>query len=190
MLPTLRQYAMLATLLKRSFSTASPPRPVANKKEEQANKTPMYSMMGSDPRPGEDISAVPKRQELDAFSSGGASSLIPSLSSLNGGAAGTSTNGKEEGQAEAGVQDMVTVYVTLAVHFVPRLNVVFPMGPKSANVHVEVALNGKIRILSQNITPDGVNGVGEEEVPGKGKKYTAEDLALALELFEDLDEWC
>ena len=161
LLPTLRQYALLSTLLKRSFGTTDK----ATKKSQ-------------DPGSENGSTAVPKKQELDAFSS-----LHPPATS--------SSAPTDDGPKSTANDDVFPMDVTLTVHPATRLNVVFPIGSKSANIHIDVGPNGKIRVVSQNILPDGVNGVdGYPAGKGKGRQYTAEDLARVLEYFEDLDEWC
>jgi hypothetical protein len=159
LLPTLRQYALLATLLKRSFGAMD-----ATKNKSQATG----SENGS--------SAVSKKQELDAF----ASLPTPAAPSWP----------PTEQESKFTTSEVLPMDVTLTVHPAPRLNVVFPIGPKSANIHIEVGPNGKVRVVSQNILPDGVNGIADTTGKGKGRQYTAEDLGRVLEYFEDLDEWC
>jgi hypothetical protein len=150
MLPILRQYALLSTLLEKSFADKGhePEAASPNSKNLVIRKTTTV------------------RDELEKFKANG-----------NGDMA----------------EDSFDMDVTLTVHPVPRLQVIFPYRSMTGNIVLEIRLNGVVHIVSQNIIPDEENGI---EAPGKGKgKQKGRDilkqgLGSLLELVEDLNKWC
>ncbi|KAI0521899.1 mediator of RNA polymerase II transcription subunit 1-domain-containing protein [Xylaria bambusicola] len=77
--------------------------------------------------------------------------------------------------------------VVLSAHPIPRLQVVFPFRDATAMINVEIQLNGKIHIVSDNIFSEI-----ESEVPqAKGKHVPLDRKILAekLEVCEDIDKW-
>lgn len=163
-LPSLRQFALLATLLKRSFGDGAGP--------------------SGDAGPG------PKGREesTDKASASGAEAM------------------DVDGASDEGVG---SVDVTLTVHPAPRLQVVFPLKSSTANVGIEIGPSGRVRVTSQNILPEegdasekkGEEGEkagekGQEEAQkeaqdeGAKKGLTVEKLGRALEVLEDIDQWC
>ena len=160
-LPSLRQFALLATLLKRSFGDAA-----GGGGEGAASGGPKGRGQSTDK-----VASEAEAMDVD-------------------------------GAPDEGVR---SVDVTLTVHPAPRLQVVFPLKSTTANVGIEIGPSGRVRITSQNILPEeGASseekgGEGEkgqdgaqEEGPGEGAKkgLTVEKLGRALEVLEDIDQWC
>lgn len=84
--------------------------------------------------------------------------------------------------------------VTLAVHPVPRLHVVFPFRSATADVVVEIRHNGSVFVVSQNIVPDDESGVEikprETAWAGPdGRTVDKHSLGLLLEILQDLCLW-
>jgi len=80
--------------------------------------------------------------------------------------------------------DALRVDVTLSVHPIPRLQIVFPFRSTTANVVLDIRENGSVHIVSQNIL-DESNAIGPE-----GKARQPEDLGKILETCEDIGTWC
>lgn len=154
MLPLLRQYAFLSTLLDASFGERS----------------------DSAPEPGDahDKTTTTARDDYSAF-------MV------------------HDATAKAPRELPLTIDVTLTAHPVPRLQVVFPFRRGTANILLEVRLNGEVHVVSQNILHvAGVNGDGTAdgaegphgEAKGKGKQLGPQQLGRALEMFENIGKWC
>ncbi|CAI4215143.1 unnamed protein product [Parascedosporium putredinis] len=63
--------------------------------------------------------------------------------------------------------------------------VVFPLRSTTASATLEIGPNGKVRVISQNIVPDE-----SAKAEGGPKTISAESLGRALEILEDIDQWC
>lgn len=154
LMPNLRQYALLSTLLKRSFGDGTE----AEGKATDGTSSEAKKHKGHQPKSG---LTEPDAMDVDAPA-------------------------EDEG--------VKSVDVTLTVHPAPRLQVVFPLRSSTANVALEIGPSGKVRVTSQNILPeeDGQGGkAGEEGAKEEGKKgFTIEKLGRALEVLEDIDQWC
>jgi len=166
LLPNLRQYALLSTLLRRSFGDR---RTALN---GAAVESP--SKTGETAGSPEVLSTrtVPKKQELNAFAE----------------REGPSSPAEEKFNVDS-------IDVTLTVHPAPRLQVVFPLQSTTANITLEIGPNGKMLVISQNIVPDAGSVVeggeaAETKGKGKGKAIPVESLGRALEVLEDIDQWC
>ncbi|SPN97282.1 uncharacterized protein DNG_00796 [Cephalotrichum gorgonifer] len=162
LLPSLRQYALLSTLLKRSFGDGS----AEGEKEREGRG-------GAAGGTGTNMSTVPKARELKTFWSGRDADKpgLPGAEAMDVDA---------PAEEDEGVS---SVDVTLTVHPAPRLQIVFPLRSSTANVGLEIGPSGRVRITSQNILPEG-------EVAGEKKGLTVEKLGRALEVLEDIDQWC
>ena len=84
--------------------------------------------------------------------------------------------------------------VTLAVHPVPRLHVVFPFRSATADVVMEIRHNGSVFVVSQNIVPDNENGVENQSqerawTGPDGRTVDKHSLGLLLEVLQDLCLW-
>ncbi|PKS07581.1 hypothetical protein jhhlp_006186, partial [Lomentospora prolificans] len=164
LLPNLRQYALLSTLLRRSFG------------DNRTSRDGVASNTKTGEVAGPDLSTrtVPKKQELNAFSTG--------VSAMQGVEYDSSDHIEED--------NVDSIDVTLTVHPAPRLQVVFPLRSTTASITLEIGPNGKIRVISQNIVPDDESGTTDEAVNSKSQAVTPEKLGRALEVLEDIDQWC
>lgn len=91
-------------------------------------------------------------------------------------------------QTQSVVKDL-KVDVTLTAHPLPRLQVVFPFKGTTANIMVEIQLNGLVHIVSQNILGEDAGHLGDAS-KGKGRSITQQDLGRVLEMVEDIGKWC
>ncbi|RYP70529.1 hypothetical protein DL769_004943 [Monosporascus sp. CRB-8-3] len=153
MLPTLRQYAFLSTLLFNSFKRQGPSAPKATKGNDKSKDSSVASTIGDD---------------FSRFMS------------------------------QASKQPATTaVDITLTVHPVTRLQIVFPFRSKTANIHIEIQPGGRVHIVSHNIFGDidetnGGSDGGEAESAnskGKSRSYTVAQWAAMLETAEDISCW-
>jgi hypothetical protein len=145
MLPYIRQYVFLSTLLEKSFKGAVDS-PSTEKKRVPATTT----------------RTTTRRDDFRSF-------MVPT------------TNGKPGN--ETGQPDL-KVDVTLIVHPVPRIQIVFPFRSSTADILLEIRENGQVHVESQNIL-DESNSVAPD-----GRARRAEDLGKCLETFEDIGKWC
>ncbi|GAW24255.1 hypothetical protein ANO14919_138380 [Xylariales sp. No.14919] len=79
------------------------------------------------------------------------------------------------------------VDIVLSAHPIPRLQLVFPFRRSTAVINLEIQLNGKVHIVSDNIFSDI-----ESEVPrsqGKRQPLTRRVFAQKLEDCENIDIW-
>ncbi|MBE3046197.1 hypothetical protein IMZ48_27400, partial [Candidatus Bathyarchaeota archaeon] len=149
LMPNLRQYALLSTLLKRSFGDGE--------EGVEWGRSTRSTGAGS------------KRHGLDGLKSDQAA-----------GRPGGHDAGAMDVDAPPGDEGVRSVDVTLTVHPAPRLQVVFPLRASTANVGLEIGPSGTVRVTSQNVLP---------EEGGEGG-FTVEKLGRALEVLEDIDQWC
>ncbi|KFY86088.1 hypothetical protein V500_07886 [Pseudogymnoascus sp. VKM F-4518 (FW-2643)] len=139
MLPILRQYTRLSTLLERSFGS----------KYTSDHKTE------SEDVPGEESTV---KDDFDAF------------------------------MAEASHKNKklqftkIPVDVSLYTQPGPSLRIIFPLGPRIADILVEIESNGALHVVSQNVIPEG-DGMTETT---KTKSLTVDDLGRILETCEDI----
>lgn len=174
MLPTLRQYAFLSTLLYRSFevkdeassTTTAPPK----QQQSQNNGSNGVSQQNSST---ENTTAV---SDFDSFMSGNHASST------------TSVEGAEKNRT-------LPVDITLTAHPVPRLQVVFPFRGQTANIQLEIRPGGKVYIISDNVFSKHVGGADTSnngnEQKGRGMLgvLSAAQWAKKLEFTEDLGAW-
>lgn len=145
MLPLLRQYAFLSTLLENSFGS------------ETKEAEPL-------PKPGDASVHPPKsnvttRDELaDFMKSASVSDDTASSSELK-------------------------FDVTLWVHPMPHLQVVFPFKDSIANIILKILEDGVVEVAEENVLPR------VEEDKRQGKQLTRADLGKVLEHMEDLCKW-
>ncbi|TGJ84045.1 hypothetical protein E0Z10_g4747 [Xylaria hypoxylon] len=81
----------------------------------------------------------------------------------------------------------IKVDIVLSAHPIPRLQLVFPFRQTTAMINLEIQLDGKVHIVSDNIFSEL-----EIEVPqskGKGKLLTRRQFAQKLEDCENIDMW-
>ncbi|EFX03186.1 hypothetical protein CMQ_3115 [Grosmannia clavigera kw1407] len=166
MLPKLRQYAFLSTVLEKTFGTKMAS--IVQEPPKQSGKTVVTSTI---------------EDEFTAFTMGGDET-------------GKTDRGPGEGLLAATASGDVTfVDVVLTAHPVPRLQVVFPFRDGTADIMLEIGLNAQVRVVSQNVVADESDGsdsgngsVGRHK--GKGRRLDPQDLGRMLEVCEDLGVWC
>ena len=74
--------------------------------------------------------------------------------------------------------------VTLTVHPVPRLQVVFPFRDSTACVGIEIRENGAVHVVSQNVLDE------RNEIAPDGRQRREEDIGAVLEALENIGKWC
>ncbi|ESZ96866.1 hypothetical protein SBOR_2731 [Sclerotinia borealis F-4128] len=212
MLPCLRQFAFLSTVLRKTFGAEE----LSNSKAE-GKESSKADIVGKAPEPAT-INPPTKKQEFEDFMK----SLIstPMITS-------TSTSigigiGKEKKKEKENTSKHLDVSMTLTP--IPRLQVVFDYNKRSANVIFEIQGNGGVVVVEENVLgweeggggggggegvggdedededvdmvmvmggDEGVGGMGKEKEKekGKGRALTREDLGRMLEICEDLGVW-
>lgn len=157
MLPYLRQCAFLATLLKRSFGKKSDEAKAPEGKSQAAARA---NGMVDEPV---DLEVKPLSEDFTGFLD----------SSLGGSHDGSDARGKSKtarrlpGETDAsGSGDALRIDVTLMAHPTPRLEVVFPFRRRTANILLEVALDGRLLVVSQNVVLPEPGTAGQSAVLG------------------------
>lgn len=163
MLPCLRQCAFLATLLERSFPKAAEdgaaeqlerkkkPSPPPEKKTAQQKKHLQAAAAAAKKSSAADAAArlvgadAEIRSAKDEFADFLSEAAAPKQQQQRKKSAAAATTTKD-GQK-------VQIDVTLIAHPTPRLEVVFPFRQRTANVLLEIALEGRVRVVAQNILP-------------------------------------
>ncbi|KAI0394675.1 mediator of RNA polymerase II transcription subunit 1-domain-containing protein [Xylariaceae sp. FL0594] len=82
--------------------------------------------------------------------------------------------------------EKLKVDIVLSAHPVPRLQLVFPFRDMTAMIHLEIQLNGKVHIISDNIFSETGSATRDN---GKGKLLSRKQMAEKLELCENLGHW-
>ncbi|KAK3359023.1 mediator of RNA polymerase II transcription subunit 1-domain-containing protein [Lasiosphaeria hispida] len=141
MLPYLRQYTFLSTLLENTFKEKPGPSATAGNK------------------PSTSTTATTTRQDDFAVF-------------------------MEEGAGKEEEEEPLKLDVTLTVHPVPRLQIVFPFRASTANVLLEIRENGRVHVEAQNVLDES------NAVAPNGRPRRVEDLGKILETIEDVGKWC
>ncbi|CAK7198518.1 hypothetical protein SEUCBS139899_001180 [Sporothrix eucalyptigena] len=169
MLPTLRQYAFLATVLQNAFGETQP--------EKDGDAQPLPAVDKPPPRSGRAQTSVLSTAdvEFERYANGEKSTTKSTTKTLS---------------------STLNIDVVLTAHPVPRLQVVFPFRDATADIVFEVGPNGHVEVVSQNVLeedsedllagPDSSNN----EPKGKGRRLYKQDLGRVLEVCEDLGVWC
>ncbi|KAI0429749.1 mediator of RNA polymerase II transcription subunit 1-domain-containing protein [Xylaria sp. FL1042] len=79
------------------------------------------------------------------------------------------------------------VDIVLSAHPIPRLQLVFPFRETTAMINLEIQLDGKVHIISDNVFSE-LESEGSQS-KGKGKFLTRDEFAQKLEACEDIDMW-
>jgi len=79
-------------------------------------------------------------------------------------------------ESPSGDIDEIGIDVTFTINPFPRLQVAFPLNKRTAEVTVDIGVNGVVEVVSQNVLK-------------KSKDLTEADLARMLEITEDLGIW-
>ncbi|KAK6602700.1 hypothetical protein H4I95_06637 [Botrytis cinerea] len=169
MLPCLRQFALLSTVLRKSFE--------AEERSKSKSRGPSKSEPLSKSSEIDTLNPPTKKQEFEDFMKG----IIATPTSKS-----VLEESKKEKKGESTHLD-----VSLTLTPVPRVEIVFEFKKRSANVIFEIQGNGRVVVAQENI----LNGMGEDEVmdgmgeEGKARTLTSEDLGRMLEVCEDLGVW-
>ncbi|KAG5919388.1 hypothetical protein E4U42_006532 [Claviceps africana] len=181
MLPLLRQYAFLSTLLENSFGsqTTAP--------DESSPKRPMPSSPSSLSSPS---SPTPPPPQGEGWSRAATKTKKDQLSdfiddeddtTLLGGAKQSTLPGRDS--------TPIHLDVVLWVHPVPQMQVVFPMRQSTANISLKILEGGLVEILDDNILAVPCAADADEETKRRRGVFTREKLARVLEHLEDLCKW-
>ncbi|CAK7211808.1 hypothetical protein SBRCBS47491_001248 [Sporothrix bragantina] len=173
MLPTLRQYAFLATVLQNAFGEDKPDtKDTKDKKEKPAE----HALPLRNGRAKTSVLATAD-VEFERYTLG-----------PRGGISKSSTPTTTE--------DTFIMDVVLTAHPVPRLQVVFPFRNATADVVLEIGPNAQVTVISQNVLDEGSSN-GDDEMDestnkgkGKGRRLHPQELGRVLEVCEDLAVWC
>ncbi|KAJ8105292.1 hypothetical protein ONZ43_g7484 [Nemania bipapillata] len=79
------------------------------------------------------------------------------------------------------------VDIVLSAHPIPRLQLVFPFRQTAAMINIEIQLEGKVHIVSDNIFSESESEGSQSK--GKGKLLTRKQFAEKLELCENIGIW-
>lgn len=159
MLPLLRQYAFLSTLLDNSFGsrTAEAPTRASGDAARDKEKREPAQHRG-------DLDTTTLKDQFACFMVPGAREPVAAKPS-------------EEPSCEFKMD------VILWVHPSPHLQVVFPAKDSTANLTVKILEGGTVEVVEDNITADS------PDAKGKGRTMSRDSLARALEHLEDLCKW-
>ncbi|KAH7149336.1 mediator of RNA polymerase II transcription subunit 1-domain-containing protein [Dactylonectria estremocensis] len=168
MLPLLRQYAFISTLLENSFGTKT--------KEAQPVVT-----NGQTSAAGANTSTTTTKDELADFMNTNHATEQPTADDT------AAEKAAAENQKEDALSDKhLNLDVTLWVHPTPHLQVVFPFRNSTANITLKVLEDGVVEVANENVIPRE----GDVEARKlKGKELTRADLGKVLEHLEDLCKW-
>lgn len=148
MMPLLRQYAFLSTLLAKSFKPKPHFPDVVDEKQE-----PTFTTSA--------------KEDFSRFMSG----------------SGGDARGADAPSGPTTAAPVLTIDMTLTAHPVPRLEIIFPLKSRTANITIEIRPGGTVHIVSENVL--GSDGDSDGQPP----RFTKEQLASMLELTEDVGIW-
>lgn len=171
MLPYLRQYAFLSTLLENSFRDKPGPSSLSGKTKPATTSTRTTTSRDEFARFMDDNgSEAAGHQETPA-------------ENVDNDEMDLVVEKEKQGAAEE--DEDLKVDVTLSLYPAPRLQVVFPFRPgKTANVLLEIRENGQVHVEAQNLLDETNN------VAPNGRPRRVEDLGKILETIEDIGKWC
>ncbi|KAI1292570.1 mediator of RNA polymerase II transcription subunit 1-domain-containing protein [Xylaria venustula] len=125
----------------------------------------------------------PPREGIPHFSS-------PKSSDKNTSGGGTTNRDFGEFMAKTKNEtapERLKVDVVVSAHPIPRLQLVFPFRETTAMINIEIQLDGKVHIVSDNIFSELESEAAQSK--GKGKPLTRELFAQKLESCEDINMW-
>ncbi|KAM0461244.1 hypothetical protein ACHAPV_004562 [Trichoderma viride] len=163
MLPLLRQFAFLSTLMNNSFGPKTMEDLPKSTKAPTTSKTVKDELAAfmdfSDDEAKEDEKAkLETTQEAEKE--------------------------MKESREENGTANDVDMDVILWVHPSPHLQVVFPVKHSTIDITLRILEGGTVEIVNENVIEQH-----EKESKGKGKSISREDLGKVLERLEDLCKW-
>ncbi|KAK3327151.1 mediator of RNA polymerase II transcription subunit 1-domain-containing protein [Cercophora scortea] len=166
LLPYLRQYAFLSTLLENSFKERPGPSTVPKKPTMTSNKTTT--------RRDDFVTFINRTDSSGSSNSPAVKKEQPQQQEIEPAAT----------EAEQQDQQPLKIDVTLTVHPVPRLQVVFPFRDITANVLLEIRENGQVHVEAQNVLDES------NMVAPSGRQRRVEDIGKVLETMENIGKWC
>ncbi len=180
LLPTLRQYAFLATLLETGFGAKRP---------DAAELRPAAASAAATTR------TTTKTTALGLNGSKTKTSVQPTLEDAFEKFANERRRGAGDDYSAAA--DRMDMDVVLTAHAAPRLQVVFPFRAGTAEVVLEIGPNAQVHVVSQNVVEEEEDGEGSGGTAqryggkgkGKGRRLYPQDLGRMLEVCEDLGIW-
>ncbi|KAG6003388.1 hypothetical protein E4U21_002063 [Claviceps maximensis] len=199
MLPLLRQYAFLSTLLENSFGSQT-----TTPCESLSPKMPTLSFSSSFPLPppsptlpsppsqgegGPRADTRTKTEQLSDFMLD-VDTTLPARESTTTPASGS---GSGSAPASTSTSTLAHLDVILWVHPAPQMQIVFPMGQSTANISLKILEGGVVEILSENILAVSmerdVHANVDEQTKRRRELFTRDKLARVLEHLEDLCKW-
>ncbi|EAQ85770.1 hypothetical protein CHGG_07023 [Chaetomium globosum CBS 148.51] len=159
-LPYLRQYAFLATLLERSLTQDPDPTRFLDPADVKPAAPPTITGTTTTSQDDYDTLANPL--------------LTPKTDD------GPEDNEKDE---EEGSEGHLNIDLTLTMLPVPQLRVVFPFRDRTAHVTLEIQENGHVHVDSQDVLDDS------NMVAPNGRQRSGEDVGALLERMEDVGKW-
>ncbi|KAJ1326599.1 Mediator of RNA polymerase II transcription subunit 1 [Microdochium nivale] len=175
MLPTLRQYAFLSTLLYNSFTpkeeyVSELVKPQQQQQQDGHNGTAPNTTATNGST--ENTTAI---NDFDSFMSG----IKP---------------GHKSTTVTAPLPGSLPVDITLTVHPLPRLQVVFPFRTETANIQLEIQPGGKVDVISDNVFSRSPSDGGDGSNGSSNSRRSLGSLSAAqwakkLEFTEDIGAW-
>jgi hypothetical protein len=194
-LPYLRQYIFLATLLKRSFQETSEPSDLLDEAADKQQQQQPQDQPPSSNGPANITKTVTTNASEYHSLMGGADSAPAGEVDVQMTNGGSDDNKQIEEKQEAaaaaeeeeGESTSLPIDVDLAITpDGPQLRVVFPFRdhpPQTAHVTLEIQQNGQVRVAAQDVLDE------RNATAPTGRQRTPEDLGALLERLEDLGKW-
>lgn len=192
MLPCLRQFAFLGTVLRRSFEGEQVGAGKVKSKSSSKGTEEQKGEVRSTKKDLDIVDPPTKKREFEVFMKGLVDSSPhsmpgerkPKKGKINVGIDTSMDVDMDTNEDQNQDNDTEThLDVSLSLTPIPRLQVVFDLRGRSANTVFEIRGNGDVVVMEENLL---LKGDGEE----KGRRKLArEDLARALEVCEDLGVW-
>jgi hypothetical protein len=186
-LPYLRQYAFLATLLENGFKEQPDLTDLIEPAGDEAATNPATTT-NTIITNGADYAGLATTNNPGPGTTNGAP-LSPEIKEENG-----KGNEKQQQQPQQQPQQRhqqgaeeppLNIEITLTIDPEPHFHVTFPFtGGRTAVVEFEVHENGVVHLISQNVLEEGRNMVAPN-----GRQRKAEDVAAVLERFGDVGRW-
>ncbi|KAH6840698.1 mediator of RNA polymerase II transcription subunit 1-domain-containing protein [Chaetomium sp. MPI-CAGE-AT-0009] len=159
-LPYLRQYAFLATLLERSLV-------------EDPNASRFLDPADTEPRTTTTTVTETTTTNQDDYDR-----LATPLSTPK-----TEEAPEEKGKNKEKEETPLNIDLTLTMLPVPQLRVVFPFRERTAHVTLEIQENGQVHVDSQDVLDES------NMVAPNGRQRSVDDVGLLLERMEDVGKW-
>jgi hypothetical protein len=186
-LPHLRQYAFLATLLENSFKEQPDPtdwvEPVDQKPPSTNSGTTTKTIITN----RADYDSLKTTNNHPQPSTKNGAPLSPELKEENGNgnAKQLPPSAPQQQRPPQKEEPPILIDATLTIDPEPHFNVTFPFTrDRKAEVEFEVHENGVVHLVSQNVLQEGRNMVA-----ANGRRRKVADVSAVLERFGDLGRW-